>query len=87
LYGIRNPFKYQITEAQSKPLFQSFIAFKNIVQRRKHSKKSAEKCCQKVKTLDAKRFEQCVSDSMASGRCYAATYLKSNEQVKSDLTK
>jgi len=87
IYNLKAPIKYQITEAQSKSLFASFIAFKNIVVSKKHSRKSALKCCESIKTLDAKRYEQCVSDSIASGKCYNATYKKSNEDVKDALTK
>jgi len=87
LYGLRNPFKYQVTEAQAKNLFHSFTPFKNIVQGKKHSRKSGEDCCSKIKHVDMKRYEQCVGDSMASGKCYAATYLNSNEEIKSELTK
>jgi len=87
IYNLKAPIKYQITEAQSKALFQSFIAFKNIVVSKRHSRKSALKCCASIKALDAKRYEQCISDTRASGRCYNATYKKSNDDVKDALTK
>jgi len=87
IYDLKNPIKYQITEAQSKTLFTSFIAFKNIVVGKKHSRKTALKCCASIKALDAKRYEQCVSDSMASGKCYNATYKSSSDDIKDALTK
>jgi hypothetical protein len=87
IYDLKAPIKYQITEAQSKSLFESFIAFKNIVVSKKHSRKTALKCCASIKTLDAKRYEQCISDSIASGKCYNATYKSSSDDIKDALTK
>jgi len=85
--NLTNPIRYQITADQSKALFAGFIPFKKIVLSRKVSKADADKCCAPVKTLDAKRYEQCVSDALASGKCYVKTYLKSNQAIKEEMTK
>jgi len=87
MYDIKSPRKYQISEGQSKKLFQSFFAFKQIVGFPKFSRSKAEKCCAAVKKFDAKRFEDCVGDAVNSGKCYAATYLNSNEKGKEAMTK
>jgi len=78
--NLRHPFKYQVSAVKAKTLFVASVPFKRIVVGKRYNKARAEKCCAAVKVLDAKKFEQCVSDATASGKCYVKTYLKQNNK-------
>lgn len=88
MYDMKNPQKYALTKEQSSKYFTTPIDYKVIVQKPKVSQVFAEKCCQKIKEESASRYQQCVTDTRASGKCYIHTYLQTNEkQVKEKLTK
>jgi len=84
---MKNVKKYAMTKEESSKLFSSYVPYKSIVSKANTSKRHAEKCCYQVKRHSEERFKQCIKDTLASGKCFAATYLQSNEKVAEKLIK
>jgi len=87
IFDMKNVKKYAMTKEESSKLFSSYVPYKSIVSKANTSKRHAEKCCYQVKRHSEERFKQCIKDTLASGKCFAATYLQSNEKVAEKLIK